>query len=467
MAEITTNKLLPLLGCIALLVLAFVIIKAGLFSGEPEKVQSSLRTTLPTPGDEPDADTPADTIRALQGEMAKAREDYVESRASNKALEQENRHLEKRQAELRSEMKNALEQEIEASEDRQSADNQRLLGKLQNSMDRLKRLMDAAPKTRQRKSRPDSDYADIPVGFGLDRLSGRGVIWVTPLDASTDEEGKLMPAISRAAEAKLQPTAPVEEPQEPTPEPYFTIPNLSSLVGSTSFTSMIGRVPIGGQVRDPIPFRVLVGRENLAASGLRVPNEIAGMVFEGTAIGDWTLSCVEGSLHTATFVFEDGTIRTVSTVEGGNNARPNVETERLGFIADKFGNPCITGRKISNWKELTALRVGLKTASAAAEAAAASETSTVIGGATGAITNSVDGSKGDYVLGRAVSEGIDEVDQAIADRLSHQFDAIFVGNGQELGLLIQKQISIDYDSVGRKLDHATATIGTRRSSYLD
>jgi integrating conjugative element protein (TIGR03752 family) len=231
---------------------------------------------------------------------------------------------------------------------------------------------------------------------------------------------------------------------------------------------MIGRVPIGGQVRDPIPFRVLVGQDNLAASGLRVPDEIIGMVFEGTAVGDWTLSCVEGSLHTATFVFEDGTIRTVSTRAGSTNARANGETERLGFVADKFGTPCISGRKISNWKELMALRVALRTGAAAAEAAAAAETTTVIGGATGTITTAVDGSTGRFVLGRAVAEGTEEVDRAIAERLSNQFDAIFVENGQEIVLLIQKEIAIDYDPVGRKLDYAAATmLGTRRTSFLD
>ena len=32
------------------------------------------------------------------------------------------------------------------------------------------------------------------------------------------------------------------------------------------------------------------------------------MVWSGTAVGDWTLSCVTGRLESVTFVFDDGTI---------------------------------------------------------------------------------------------------------------------------------------------------------------
>lgn len=459
MAELRTNKLLPILGVVAMLVLAIVVLKAGFFSHAPDLVKSSLRSTLPAPGEEPDADTPADTIRALQGELAQVRKEYEDTRSSNDQLMGENRRLTQRTKNMRSEIRSEMSREIEKSEDRQASRSKQMANKLKAGIDRLRHLMDQSPKTRRRASR--QDYGNIPVG--LDRIVGGEVIWVTPLDASTDEGGHLIPASLRG-QGELQPAVLKEEERAPIPTPFFTIPNLAALVGSTAFTAMIGRVPIGGQVRDPIPFRVLVGRDNLAASGLRVPVEIIGMVFEGTAVGDWTLSCVEGSLHTATFVFQDGTIRTVST--GNNNAPPDGRTARLGYVADKFGTPCISGRKISNWKELMALRVGLRTASAAAQAAAASETSTVIGGATGSITTAVDGSKGRFMLGRAVSEGVDEVDRAIAERLSNQFDAIFVENGNEIVLLIQKEIAIDYDPIGRKLDHA-AMVDIRRTSFLD
>ena len=77
-------------------------------------------------------------------------------------------------------------------------------------------------------------------------------------------------------------------------------------------TALIGRIPIKGNVDDPYPFKVIVGSDNLAANGLEIPG-LDGMIFTGNAIGDWTLSCVRGEIHSVTFVFEDGTIRTLSS----------------------------------------------------------------------------------------------------------------------------------------------------------
>ena len=205
-------------------------------------------------------------------------------------------------------------------------------------------------------------------------------------------------------------------------------------------------MPIGGQVSDPVPFRVLVGRENLAASGLRVPDDIASMVFEGVAIGDWTLGCVEGSLRAATFVFEDGTIRTVTGGDGEG------QDGRLGYIADKFGTPCIAGEKVSNAGPYLTAAVGLAAGAGAAEAFAAAETAQVVDD--GAVVSAVVGDAAKFALGRAASEGVGEIQQYLADRLSSTFDAVFVPPGAEVSLLIQQEITIDYEPSGRRLDYA-------------
>lgn len=76
-------------------------------------------------------------------------------------------------------------------------------------------------------------------------------------------------------------------------------------------TALIGRIPIKGRVQDPLPFKVIVGAENLAANGLTIPG-VDGMIASGLAVGDWNLSCATGRITSMTFVFRDGTIRTVS-----------------------------------------------------------------------------------------------------------------------------------------------------------
>jgi integrating conjugative element protein (TIGR03752 family) len=61
------------------------------------------------------------------------------------------------------------------------------------------------------------------------------------------------------------------------------VPRNATLIGSTAMTALVGRVPIQGQVRDPMPFKVITGAENLAANGLRLPG-VQGMVWSGTAV---------------------------------------------------------------------------------------------------------------------------------------------------------------------------------------
>lgn len=58
-------------------------------------------------------------------------------------------------------------------------------------------------------------------------------------------------------------------------------------------TALLGRVPINGTVTDPYPFKVLIGRDNLTANGIDLP-DVEGAIVSGTASGDRTLSCVRG-----------------------------------------------------------------------------------------------------------------------------------------------------------------------------
>jgi hypothetical protein len=47
-----------------------------------------------------------------------------------------------------------------------------------------------------------------------------------------------------------------------------TVPRNATLIGATAMTALVGRVPVQGQVRDPMPFKVITGADNLAANGL-------------------------------------------------------------------------------------------------------------------------------------------------------------------------------------------------------
>ncbi|BBA32469.1 integrating conjugative element protein family [Methylocaldum marinum] len=107
------------------------------------------------------------------------------------------------------------------------------------------------------------------------------------------------------------------------------MPRNATLIGSTGMTALIGRIPIKGQVEDPYPLKVIVGSDNLAANGLEIPG-VDGMIFSGTAIGDWALSCVRGTLHSVTFVFDDGTIRTLSSDDQGVQRKEQQSAQAQG-----------------------------------------------------------------------------------------------------------------------------------------
>jgi hypothetical protein len=136
-------------------------------------------------------------------------------------------------------------------------------------------------------------------------------------------------------------------------KPVYTVPSNSTLMGSIAMTALIGRVPIDGTVNDPYPFKVLIGPDNLTANGIDIP-DVAGAVFSGTASGDWTLSCVRGQIRSITFVFQDGTIRTMP--EDGNRGRAAAASQwhnsttqgGLGWISDPYGIPCVSGERRSN-----------------------------------------------------------------------------------------------------------------------
>ena len=181
------------------------------------------------------------------------------------------------------------------------------------------------------------------------------------------------------------------------------------------------------------------------------------MIWSGTAIGDWTLSCVSGRLESVTFVFDDGTIRSISTDDRedqtGDANRP------LGWISDARGIPCITGTRKSNAAAFLAQRIGVKAIEAAAEAAAAAQTTTVIRDS-GAISGNVSGDSGAFVLGKTLSGGSNEIAQWLIARQAQSFDAVFVPAGAKLAIHVDRELIIDLDPAGRKLSYATSIENT-------
>ena len=75
-------------------------------------------------------------------------------------------------------------------------------------------------------------------------------------------------------------------------------------------------------------------------------------------------------------------------------------------------------------------------------------------GNAGNVTDSVTGNTGRFVLGRTIGGGSEEIAQWLLERQSQSFDAVFVPAGTSVAIHVDRELPIDFDSQGRKLNHA-------------
>lgn len=443
------NRLLPILAAIVLLMLVLVLSK----SCADKDTDNIMLASVPK-ASAPDADTPADTIKTLTANVAAMTTELKALRKDNDSLRTDNQQLLRSRDELEQRVSNRIEDEFASLEQQQKELDEKGLSSLSDRVDALSAVLLSASS--------DNGISDVPVGLGLEPdYSSSELVWIEPLDTGGSEisgevlqqAGRLNNVMSRDASTARAAGLQLSNDAATLPRPAYTVPRNATLMGATAMTALLGRVPVRGEVRDPMPFKVITGRDNLAANGLTVPG-VEGMIWSGTAIGDWTLACVTGRLESVTFVFDDGSIRTISSDDRENQSGD--ANRPLGWISDARGIPCVSGTRKSNAAAFLSQRIGVKAFEAAAEAAAASETTTVIRDS-GAITGNVSGNTGKFVLGKTLAGGSNEIAQWLLERQAQSFDAVFVPAGVQIAIHVDRELSIDLDPQGRKLTYASGT----------
>ena len=463
MAIAHSNRLLPILAGIVLVVTVVVVLKSC--SGESDR--GVVMEAVPQAAI-PDADTPADTIKTLTANVSAMTAALATLRRDNAGLKQENQLMANNQRQMEESIGQRLEQSLlnKARENESQgaaarATDSALIESLSARIDALSQRLSSG--VNRQLSAPSSD--DMPVGLGLDAVrrsvhSSATLVWTEPLEAlepKEDRHGRLLKKLDLSSVNELGSNKPLQTRRHSDTAsaiidpitPVFTIPRNATLIGSTAMTALIGRVPVQGQVRDAMPFKVITGADNLAANGLSVPG-VQGMVWSGTAMGDWTLSCVSGRLESVTFVFDDGTIQTHSSDDMGAQTSGNHQQKSLGWISDARGIPCITGERKTNAPAFLSQRLGVKAIEAAAQAAAQAETTTLINDE-GTGSRQVTGDIGKYLAGKTLSGGSQEMAQWLQERQAQSFDAVFVPAGIALAIHIDREIPIDFNANGRKL----------------
>ena len=292
--DISSNKLLPILGTLVICIILGIAIKSC------HKEEIPVAVVKPAPP--ADADSPADTLTALQAEVANMRLEEARLRTN---LTQESQHQDQLSREIATQVKDDLRKELGGQT------NTGIEALLQRVDDLSQKYAQSSQYNgnKQLSSQsidPDFSLSGPPTSIKVEPLNsaslleklGTSVAGIKnkAINALPAADGSLLHGISD--NSIIQSHLPHDGGQTGAvpvalPEPVYTVPRNSTLVGSTGMTALIGRIPVKGNVDDPYPFKVIVGSDNLAANGLDMPG-LDGMIFTGHAIGDWDLILRQG-----------------------------------------------------------------------------------------------------------------------------------------------------------------------------
>jgi integrating conjugative element protein (TIGR03752 family) len=459
MAIIKTNKLLFILVPVVVLVVVAIIL-----TGSGDRVDSAKekKPLVLTPEEMGllgvEGDTPRDTVATLVGQVNTLRKQVEISQQESEKMRLLNESLAAQNSAVDIRIQDAINREASkvgalGTSDQLGQQGRDLLGSLQQQIDQLN----------------NNQRTEIPIGLGLE--GSNGLVWVEPLDGKQSQSLNGSPSVSFpqafsessnpfSSESAIAAINDLPATSAGSEEPVYTLPKNSTLMGSVAMTALLGRIPIDGVVNDPYPFKVIIGEENLTANGIDLP-EVESAIVSGTASGDWTLSCVRGVVKSMTFVFYDGTIRTVpSEDEDQGGSSQDQSSKTIGWISDPQGLPCVYGERKTNAREFLLTSFILSAAGAASNAFAAGETTTSVDSA-GTATSAITGSAGNFVAGQAIGSGVEDVREWVTERFGQTFDAIYVPPGQPVAIHIDTELAIDYETKGRKVRYEN-TYSSRR-----
>ena len=481
-----SNPLLKWLLIPMALLLVFVGIK--LFSGDRSAKPAPPGAASQLSPEEMKAlgiegDTPRDTVATLVAQVKQLRNELQTALTDNKHQRAENERMRARESAIDQRIQTALDGErtrLQQDREQVASDRQQTQSLLQDLQRRLDSLSSKGAQGSQ---------GDLPVGLGLEAGDGKnfnggngnGTRWVEPDDTKAQARnsgigsGPSFPTSFGPAQKTLSTAADTvatagSRAVGASTKPAYTVPSNSTLMGSIAMTALIGRVPIDGTVNDPYPFKVLIGPDNLTANGIDIP-DVAGAVISGTASGDWTLSCVRGQIRSVTFVFHDGTIRTVpedgsrSQRGTGSQANGNGTTQGgLGWISDPYGIPCVSGERRSNAQQYLGSQALITAAGAGAASLIKSDNGSVAVVANGSGSLGTVGISGNEAMGRILAGGVRDMADWVNKLYGQAFAAIYVQPGAKVAVHLEQPLNIDYDAKGRRVNHR---LGEAHASDLD
>ena len=388
-----------------------------------------------------EGDTAEDTLRTLVAEVRRFQDELAELKTENERVLARNRELAGMETRLLREVEQAAEARGRGVDARVREQLARQRDEFARARTAVEGLMERLPASARSPADPGGAYVWTAGGFGTPPGEGR-------LDRLLGAEQNLIATTEGGDEG-----CPGDER---CPDKVYTVPRNAVLTGATVLSGLIGRVPNGEAVVDPYPFKLMVGPRNLIANGWEIP-EVRHAVVSGIALGDWTLSCVRGSVTSMTFVFADG--RIVTLPEPGT---PDAVAERpaaWAWLSDEVGHPCVPGERVTNARRYLLQMMGAETVAAVGAAFAEAQTvrQRAVGpqGASSAVEVK-EGGAGDYALGRAAAGVMGEFTRYLRGRLDREVDVVYVAPGTGVSVHLETELQIDYRYDARRVRHAAA-----------
>ncbi|MDK9773312.1 TIGR03752 family integrating conjugative element protein [Vibrio sp. B181a] len=443
---------LGLVGFIALAIIVGVAPSKPEPAAEPEQDTpvSVAATQAQTKALKAFTDSPTDTLRTLGVAYQKSE---AEKAQLAKALEQTQAQMAQQQSQN--------DKQVEALENQLTLLTERLNTSLSSIEEKVSQSRDEF-RARQAPVRDSMSYEEelgldsprqgLPTGtgsgIGYAQPSGDSLIWTEPLDATQDKDGNwLTPANKTIKQALSGVSDDLDQAgrfdaNKKQGTPIYTLHRGAMLANAVSMTALMGRIPMSGQVTDPYPFSMIVGKENLLANGFTLP-DVQGAIVTGTVTGDWGLSCVRGVVESIDFIRADGSILSFpeeeEAIDSGFDGT-SVKTGDLGFLADPNGNPCLTGERISNAPEYLTTQGLLDAASAAANAVAISQQTISVDGSTS--TSAMTGNAAKNAAAESAAAFTGTVSEFIQARMGASFDIVYTPPGTKASIHLRKPVTL-------------------------
>ena len=388
-----------------------------------------------------EGDTAEDTLRTLVAEVRRFQEELSELKAENERVLARNRELAGMETRILKAVDRTAETRGRTVDERVREQLSRQRDEFARARTAVESLVDRVPASARSLSRPGGEYIWTANGFGTPPGEGR-------LEKLMTAEQNLI--VTKDGKDKGCPE------DERCPEQVYTVPRNAVLTGATVLSGLIGRVPNGGAVLDPYPFKLMVGPRNLIANGWEIP-EVRHAVVSGVALGDWTLSCVRGAVTSMTFVFADG--RIVTLPKPGTPDAVADGAEEWAWLSDEVGHPCVPGERVTNVRRYLLQMMGAETIGAVGAAFAEAQTvryrAVGVQGA-GSVAEVKDGAAADYALGRAATSVMGEFTRYMRERLDREVDVVYVAPGTGVSVHLETELRIDYRYDARKVRYAAA-----------